>query len=434
MLVALALAVSAHAQPAPGPRTLTVVRAGSERGIVTLAQPGAACMAARCTYVLPAGTRVTLTAEAFLGGAFSGWGDTPGCGGIGACVVDLARDVTVTALFTGGPNVSFLSAAVVPAALGGVVAADAVCQAEARAAGLPGSYLAWLSTSTVDAPARLAGARGWVRPDGKPFADRVEDIVASRVYYPLRVDAWGRDLADGVSVLEAWTGTDRRGARGRDRTCGDWTRTALGESALGGAGTASAAWFSDAYTLTCDRRARLYCFGVGAVGEVVPRFERGRLAFATRLEFRPGGGIEAADRTCNDDARVAGWRGRFRALLATTTASAASRFDPGGARWVGVDGVPITARGDSLFAAVPFVLPPQRDAYGALVGGPVWTGARSLRDAGTRVETCDDWRGTTGAVGRGGSSTFSTAPYYLQDVSQRCDGSAQKLGIVCLEE
>src|SRR5690606_988458 len=47
--------------------------------------------------------------------------------------------------------------------LGGLEGADRICADRAAAAGLPGTYVAWLSTRTVDARDRLAGARGWVR-------------------------------------------------------------------------------------------------------------------------------------------------------------------------------------------------------------------------------------------------------------------------------
>ena len=78
----------------------------------------------------------------------------------------------------GGPsvNIAFVtSTSVQISTLGGHLGADALCAQRAEAGGLPSNtYVAWLSTSTVDAKTRLAGARGWVRPDGLPFADTLE--------------------------------------------------------------------------------------------------------------------------------------------------------------------------------------------------------------------------------------------------------------------
>jgi hypothetical protein len=66
-----------------------------------------------------------------------------------------------------GPyNYAFASSAVyVPGSFGGLAGADEKCQTLATNAGLPGHFLAWLSTSTTDARSRFASARGWIRPD-----------------------------------------------------------------------------------------------------------------------------------------------------------------------------------------------------------------------------------------------------------------------------
>ena len=74
----------------------------------------------------------------------------------------------------------------------------------AQAAGLSGTFVALLSTSTVDAKSRLGTARGWVRTDGKPFADRQEDLFRSNcgsaLYYPPRLDEFGNILPPNATV------------------------------------------------------------------------------------------------------------------------------------------------------------------------------------------------------------------------------------------
>jgi len=74
-------------------------------------------------------------------------------------------------------NFVFATSTSYPADFGGLAGADAICNQHAGDAGLPGTYVAWLSTTTVDARDRLAGARGFVRPDGLPFADTVDDAL-----------------------------------------------------------------------------------------------------------------------------------------------------------------------------------------------------------------------------------------------------------------
>src|SRR5215510_6780649 len=82
-----------------------------------------------------------------------------------------------TAALEGAANLVFVTSQhVIAGQLGSLAAADAVCNESAANAGLPGVYVAWLSTSATNAIDRLAGARGWVRPDGRPFADTSADI------------------------------------------------------------------------------------------------------------------------------------------------------------------------------------------------------------------------------------------------------------------
>src|SRR5262245_12432676 len=89
-------------------------------------------------------------------------------------------DIVVTS------NVAFVTTRTLnPSTFGGLAGADAICQATADQAGLPGTYIAWLSTTTTNAVDRLAGSRGWVRTDGVPFADTPADIAAGRIFAPL---------------------------------------------------------------------------------------------------------------------------------------------------------------------------------------------------------------------------------------------------------
>src|SRR5947207_2017750 len=105
-------------------------------------------------------------------------GDGDGSGGTADGFV--RGDVTIT------NNIAFLSQpTVVVGTLGSASAADQACGDQAIAAGLPGTYVAWISTSTSNAIDRLAGARGWVRVDGVPFADQLSELAASHLMSPL---------------------------------------------------------------------------------------------------------------------------------------------------------------------------------------------------------------------------------------------------------
>jgi hypothetical protein len=114
-----------------------------------------------------------------------------GCGRLGFdSRIQLAGDDTV--MPDGPANLVFVTSQhVIAGQLGSLAAADARCNDAAGGAGLPGHYVAWLSTSKTSAIDRLAGARGWVRPDGRPFADTPADIAAGRIWYPASIDENG---------------------------------------------------------------------------------------------------------------------------------------------------------------------------------------------------------------------------------------------------
>ena len=120
------------------------------------------------------------------------------------------------------PNIAFVTSVKYAGSLGGLAGADQKCQALATAAGLPqNTYKAWLSSSE-NAIDRLGSARGWVRVDGKPFADAKADIVSDKILHPLRVYENGNyDNDPGGSSV--WTGTSSDGTVWSDGTCSNWT-------------------------------------------------------------------------------------------------------------------------------------------------------------------------------------------------------------------
>jgi hypothetical protein len=124
---------------------------------------------------------------------------------------------------------------------------------------------------------------------------------------------------------------------------------------------------------------------------------------------QPADASWGADRTIpcvQQEARAAGLTGTFRALLATLTASASSRFGAG--PWFRVDGVQIDL--PVPIAAINVT------ADGTYLAPRVWTGGQTALVAGTDATTCADWSSVasdhTGREGRGqlsGPAFFDTA-------------------------
>ena len=202
---------------------------------------------------------------------------------------------------------------------GGATAADTICQTHATNAGLPGTYVAWVSDASSTAVTRLGSARGFVRVDGAPFADTLSDITSTnKILNPLRIDENGVD----VGTVGVWTGTNANGTA-HGSTCSNWTSTS-GSGQTGSTQGGPNAWTSRT-TQSCMGPLRLYCFQKDNTTALAFTPAAGSIVFLTGATFAPGAGIAAADTLCATEASNAGLAGTYQALLATTTQSAAAR-------------------------------------------------------------------------------------------------------------
>jgi hypothetical protein len=137
-----------------------------------------------------------------------------------------------------------------------LVAGDNICAARAQAAGLTGTFKAWLSTGLVNAVDRLASDGPWVRLDGVKVADTKADLTDGSLFAPINVDEtltyWG-----GFS---AWTGTGSNG-QATTSTCSNWTSGSPALSGTRGIASDAADDWSD-LSAPCDRdfEIGLYCF------------------------------------------------------------------------------------------------------------------------------------------------------------------------------
>jgi len=318
--------------------------------------------------------------------------------------------------------------------LGGQADADAECAGLAAAANLPSAtYKAWLSTSTLSAAAKFAAARGFVRPDGQPFADTVSDIAAGDVLNPLILDESGNNLAHQI----VWTGTTDAGLAS-PFACGDWligTGESFGElgETTGGAG----AWSDDASETSCNAPAHLYCFGTSRVSALTVTPAAGRIAFVSKGSFATSQGVAGADTLCQNEAGAAGLANptTFLALLSTSTVPAASRFDMSAmsAPYVRPDGIeiadaPTIAAGSTLDSGI------WQHADGSYVtefAAATWTGSATPNDAGALSATCQDWMTTNGAATGAEGVSNVTDIWWNSNMSTSC---VEPLSVYCLAQ
>jgi hypothetical protein len=410
---------------------------GGGTGTVTTDAAGLSCANGTCSAPIASGTTVTLTATP--GSArFVRW-EGACSGSASICQLTVHADSDVRALFLGANYVFVTSSDVTPVGLT-LASADAECSVRASAAGLPGTYVAWLSTSTVSALSRLGTARGWVRTDGLPFTDSAASLTQQNaVLYPPRLDEWGH-VPDRSEVITG-TGPDGQVSSYFSfiHNCDDWSN-ADGALMLGDSSGGSKAWTAAAVTVcTSAVQAHLYCFGVDAEQALPALQSQGRTAFLSGpvLLSSPTApsGVALLDAECAAEASTAGLIGTFKALVATSTLAAVARFDLNGPPWVRPDGVAVVGAAADLAnkdLLAPIDVGPGGWSYGWY--SSVWTGSTSPGAAGTADMTCSDWTTTSstssGGIGNammtaGPPSTYKTATgFFYDETTSGCAGGA----------
>lgn len=142
---------------------------------------------------------------------------------------------------------------------GGVAAADGECAALAAAAGLKGTFRAWIASGGGSAPnARFEhmSSRPYRLLDGRLVA---ADFAALKKTLQTAIGLTEKRTA--ISFAYVWTAADRDGKRRPDAgDCAGWTSAAAGIK--GGSGESDdivEEWtkFDD---IACSTKARLYCF------------------------------------------------------------------------------------------------------------------------------------------------------------------------------
>jgi len=322
--------------------------------------------------------------------------------------------------------------------LGGQAGADTECAAAATAAHLPpGTYKAWLSTSTLNVVSKLGSARGFVRTDGSPFADQVSDITAGKILHSLNLDENGSDIgANG-----AWTGTTNSGTTVAGSTCVDWTSSSNSDNGATGFTTGGPGGWSDQFGSgpggpPCDQTPRLYCFDTSHVTPLTYTPAAGRVAFLSASSFDTTSLVAGADALCQSEAASAGLANptHFLALLSTSTVSAASRFNLSAMSmpYVRPDGIkiadaPTIEMGGALNSGI------WQHADGSYaMGTSTWTG--SSTPSSTGAATCSDWSsnssGTMGHANSGGSD-FTDTRWWGPGNDAICNLA---LSVYCLEQ
>ncbi len=332
-----------------------------------------------------------------------------------------------------GANVIFVtSAGWVPGKLGGIEGADAVCMANAADAGFAGTFRALLATNLNPDGRRLDLARGWVRPDGRPVADRETQLFGyNSVWYPPVLDEHG----ERTTFSRVATGINPGSTAGN--ICGTWNLT-TGQTWAGDVNDVSGWADTGLYPVPCSQPAPIYCLEVDQNRAVsVTRPSPARLAFLSSAAVKPSAaGVAGLDAVCQAEGADAGFGGgRFKAFVALPGATAASRFGASGGVWVRADGVALSATAGELLGADPTWYPLAAlylDAHRGVQYRAAIAGARTPASAGTSADTCAGWTDATAAGSTTGGLAGESRPGFFDTVTQPCN--APDLHVYCFEE
>ena len=157
-------------------------------------------------------------------------------------------------------------------ALAGLAGADGDCASLAAAAGLPGTYKAWLSSSTVSAASRLTHASvPYVLPNQTVVAQGWAGLTSGSLQHAIDVTEQNGSPPSGTAAgpcnpPSVWTNSNADGSiytgMGADTSCVDWTGD--GPAGMYGAWNASVYWWTDSCGGVggwpfCTLTAPLYC-------------------------------------------------------------------------------------------------------------------------------------------------------------------------------
>lgn len=182
-----------------------------------------------------------------------------------AGVTDARSDAPERPNLDGG-RVLFVTKATFTGDLGGIEGADAKCQEAARAAGLAGDFVAFVSLA--GSPLQRFGDAKSTTPiidtTGRTIASRYVTLEKNGPEIEIERDEYGalvRPAADAGSCATnpavIWTGAGGDwSATGAD--CAQWRSASDGQPGVVGAGFDRAQWLA-ACSINCAQKAHLYC-------------------------------------------------------------------------------------------------------------------------------------------------------------------------------
>jgi hypothetical protein len=180
---------------------------------------------------------------------------TPTLGATATATVVPSATATPSAAGTPVPKRVFVSSTTTQGNFGGTSGADGICANLASAAGLSGSFKAWLSVAGDGPSTRFTEAAvPYALVDDTVIANDWSDLTDGSLAHAIDLDENGHAVSGDV-----WTSTTTAGAPTTTNTnCTDYTSTS-GFGVCGNTGLKTGGW-TNSSTPGCALSLRLYCF------------------------------------------------------------------------------------------------------------------------------------------------------------------------------
>jgi hypothetical protein len=165
-------------------------------------------------------------------------------------------------------KIVFASSVLYTGSLGGLSGADSKCQGLADAAGLCGTFKAWLSDTTANAATRLTQADGnYVLLDGQVVAAGWTGLTSGTLQHAIDLTEkkttvpTGTVKCGGSQQIPVWTGAPASGVNIMNGSCSDWGSQSASPGAIfGNALAKNGAWSGMCQIVAvCQSTAALYC-------------------------------------------------------------------------------------------------------------------------------------------------------------------------------
>ena len=160
----------------------------------------------------------------------------------------------------------FVTSTVYTGSLGGLEGADAKCQSHAEAAGLTGTFMAWLSSSSESPSTRfIRSDKPYVLVDGTVVANDWADLTDQSLANGITLTEEGNPVAKTsfctANTTMVWSGTSAQGTAlgSASNRCSDWTSTS-GGSRWGHTEKTDRFWSEWCSGGSCNWEAPIYCF------------------------------------------------------------------------------------------------------------------------------------------------------------------------------